>query len=276
MGWGRQSGLRLRVVASVMSVVFASCANAGAPSPREVATPTVDVQNPCDYICLATLDTAIGRFAVGTAWDEGARLKDGYLAVWLVRDGTSTRTKLTGEGVGDVGVPVIVRWGNGAAIIATGLGAGGALLSWTTADGMTWLGPTAFVLPGDSPIPRLVASWRSHMLILGEQLLGDEQVGYRYLASVWTSVDGAAWKLAPRPDEFDDASVTRWWEGEDGLVVGIAPTTAGVGVPQEQAWTTTDFTNWRPAGSPRPCVWKMLSNPARSECQPLAAATPPG
>lgn len=269
----------------VVAFVLASCSSAGNTSASQAGTPptpfpattgagptgsqapTVDVANPCDYICLDTLDTSWGRIAVGTGWDEDAGLFDGYLTAWLVRDGRSVRTKLTTDNVDDVGVPQIVLWGDRAAIIATSACDRCRGSFWITSDGRTWDGPKAFSLPGESPAHLFVTSWGSRLVILGEQVPED-----RRFASVWTSTDGETWQLGPRPPEWDDAIVTGWWEGGDGFVVGVGAAEQA-GPPTEWPWTSANFVHWRPLGSPYPCTWTVPSFRSQ-ECLPVSGRRP--
>lgn len=230
-----------------------------------VAVPSVDVANPCDYVCLDALDTSWGRIAVGTGWDDDGALSDGYLTAWLVHDGTSARTKLSTLGVPDLGVPHLVPWGNRVAIIATGVV--GPMSTWITSDGTGWQGPTTFNLPGESPGHLFLTSWGSQLVILGEQFLDPG-----YLASVWTSTDGQAWELAPRPPGWDDRRVTGWWEGGDGFVVGIGREVTAESTT-EWPWTSADLVHWRPIGSPYPCVWSQQSFDPW-ECLPTSGRRP--
>ncbi len=223
---------------------------------------STSIDPPCDLFCAAKIDTPSGAIAVGTGWDEGAPLSEGYLAAWVVRDGTTTRAILTRDD-DNLGVPYLVRWGEGAAVIGTGLGAGAGLRVWLTPDGSSWSEAGTASLPGENPIPRLITSWRSRMVILGEQLTGADH----YVASVWTSTDGLAWELGPAPKDFDGAGVSRYWEGGDGLVVGVYR-----GVPgdlTERLWTSADLVSWRSFGAATPC--ELEARGMTLACVPVAS-----
>jgi len=255
-----RNGLIVRAASVLVgAVLVCSCGVAATPK----TTPVPRALQLCDYICLAIIDTPSGTIAMGTGWDKDARLDEGYAAAWVVRDGSSTKAVLTREE--GVVLSFLVPWGDGAVIIAGGLGAGSGYLSWITRDGISWEGPTPFRLPGEgASIARLAIVWGARIVITGERLIDD-----RYFASVWTSTDAVTWQLSASPPEFDDVGFTRVWQGGDGLVVGVA-----LGAPgeptQEWPWTTADLVRWRPLGSPYPCSWDTggLHHP---ECRPSVA-----
>lgn len=234
-----------RSQAAGLITVLLAIALLGGCASEAASSASTSLDPPCDLFCAAKIDTPSGTIAVGTGWDEGAPLSEGYLAAWRVHEGTTTRAILTRDD--GLGVPYLVRWREGAAVITTGLGAGAALRVWITSDGSSWSDAGTAVLPGEDPIPRLMTSWRSRMVILGEQLIGVDH----YIASVWTSTDGIAWKLESTPTDFDDAGVSRYWEGGDGLVLGVYR-----GVPgnlTEQLWTSADLVSWRSFSPATPC-----------------------
>lgn len=233
---------RLRIAAASLLAfgLVASCTGDRTPTSSEAVELPL---GPCDYVCLDMHATPWGTLAVGTGWDEGAKLSEGYLATWLVRDGVTTRTQLTPYNVGDVGIPYIVPRDDQVLIIATGLGAGGVLRTWTTSDGVGWAGPTEFYLPGESPVAGEPLAWGRRLVFYGHQITDDD----RFLASVWTSEDGITWQLAPRPSAWDDAAIVGAREAGDGLVVDVK--TDDPAGPTVQ-WTTADFTNWRLLSTP--------------------------
>ncbi len=217
-------------------------------------------QPPCGWYCDGDLTLGHGTVYVGMHYGDLPAGRDDYVAAWHVDGLHTTETILTRDPGYEASF--VVPWRDGVAVIAQYTDNAKPALLWTMRDREPWVGPIQSSIPGEgaTPVPRIATLWSEGLLLAGHRASTDRDV---YVPAIWTSADGARWRLEPMPAEVIPAgspggTITGVWQGGDGIVIGISPLG---GEPRQQAWTSPDLRSWRAMGDSYRCAWSFPMGP---------------